>query len=75
MEYCSGDQLFKQIKNRKCLKEDEACKYYQQIISGIEYIHKIGIVHRDLKPENILLDHNNDVKLVDFGLGNLYTDG
>jgi len=75
MEYCSGDQLFKQIRKAKCLKEDEACKYYQQIISGIEYIHKIGIVHRDLKPENILLDHNNDVKLVDFGLGNLYREG
>lgn len=75
MEYCSGDQLFKTIRKYKCLKEEEACKYYQQIISGIEYIHKIGIVHRDLKPENILLDHNNDVKIVDFGLGNLYKEG
>lgn len=75
MEYCSGDQLFKQIRKSKFLKEEEACKYYQQIVSGIEYIHKIGVVHRDLKPENILLDHNNDAKLVDFGLGNLYKEG
>lgn len=75
MEYCSGEQLYKQIKKQGRLKEDEACKYYQQIISGIEYIHKNGIVHRDLKPENILLDYNNDVKLVDFGLGNLYKEG
>lgn len=45
---------------------------YQQLISGIEYIHKLGIVHRDLKPENLLLDHNNCIKIVDFGLSNLY---
>lgn len=75
MEYCSGDQIMKCIRKNGKLKESEACKFYQQIISGIEYIHKIGVVHRDIKPENILLDHNNNVKIVDFGLGNLYTQG
>ena len=28
------------------VKEKEACKFFQQIIGGIEYIHKLGIVHR-----------------------------
>ena len=75
MEYCSGDELFKLIVQKKRLPEDLACKMYQQLISGIEYIHKVGICHRDLKPENILLDHNNNLKLVDFGLSNLYKEG
>jgi serine/threonine protein kinase len=28
------------------VREDEACKFFQQILGGIEYIHKLNIVHR-----------------------------
>lgn len=45
---------------------------FHELISGIEYIHKLSIVHRDLKPENLLLDFNFSVKIVDFGLSNTY---
>lgn len=31
-------------------------------------------MHRDLKPENLLLDHNYNIKIVDFGLSNVYKD-
>jgi 5'-AMP-activated protein kinase, catalytic alpha subunit len=75
MEYASGGELFDYIVKRKRLKEPEACKFYQQIISGVEYIHKCGICHRDLKPENLLLDEQKNIKIVDFGLSNTYTDG
>lgn len=75
MEYAPGDELFKYICNKKRLSEIEACKYFQQIISGVEYLHKLRIVHRDLKPENLLLDHNKDIKIVDFGLSNIYGKG
>ena len=40
---------------------------FQQLIAGIEYIHKSGICHRDLKPENLLLDFDKSLKIVDFG--------
>jgi 5'-AMP-activated protein kinase catalytic alpha subunit len=42
------------------------------MIDGIDYLHKLNIVHRDLKPENLLLDSGDQLKIADFGLGNIY---
>lgn len=75
MEYANGGELFDYIVLKKRLPEPEAVKLFQQIISGVEYLHKLNIVHRDLKPENLLLDHNKNIKIVDFGLSNLYHKG
>ena len=49
------------------LKELEARRFFQQIISGVDYCHRHMVVHRDLKPENLLLDSSNNVKIADFG--------
>ena len=54
--------------------EHDARRYFQQIISSIEYTHAYKIAHRDLKPENLLLDENNNIKLIDFGLANNMRD-
>ena len=75
MEFAASGELFDHIVANSRLKEKEACKFFHQIISGIEYIHKLNIVHRDLKPENLLLDHGNRIKIVDFGLSNTYKQG
>ena len=72
MEYIPGKELFDYIVSKKRLSEIEACNFYQQIISGIEYLGKIRVVHRDLKPENLLLDNKKNIKIVDFGLSNIY---
>jgi 5'-AMP-activated protein kinase catalytic alpha subunit len=75
MEYVNGGELFEYICLKQRLIETEACKFYQDIISGIEYLHKQGIVHRDLKPENLLLTNKKEIKIVDFGLSNIYKKG
>ncbi|XP_069694092.1 5'-AMP-activated protein kinase catalytic subunit alpha-2 isoform X1 [Periplaneta americana] len=75
MEYVSGGELFDYIVKHGKLKEYEARRFFQQIISGVDYCHRHMIVHRDLKPENLLLDHNLHVKIADFGLSNMMMDG
>ena len=75
MEYSSGGELFDYIVQHQRLTEKQACKFYQELIAGIEYLHKSGVCHRDLKPENLLLDYDRSLKLVDFGLSNMYERG
>jgi len=74
MEYCNGGELFDYIVSKRRLPENEAWKYYQEILSGVEYFAKNNVCHRDLKPENILLDFNKTIKIIDFGLSNVYRD-
>jgi len=50
----------------------DSCKYFQQLIGAISHMHQLGIAHRDIKPPNILLDGENNLKLIDFGLGIFY---
>ncbi|KAM3269135.1 SNF1-related protein kinase catalytic subunit alpha KIN10 [Capsicum chacoense] len=75
MEYVKSGELFDYIVEKGRLHEDEARKFFQQIIAGVEYCHRNMVVHRDLKPENLLLDARRNVKIADFGLGNIMRDG
>lgn len=72
MEYSPGKELFEYIVSKRRLPESEACEFFQQILSGVDYMHKNRICHRDLKPENMLLDSNRTIKIIDFGLSNTY---
>ena len=72
MEYAPGGDLFEYIVKNSRLSEKEACRLYHQLISGIEYLHIQHVAHRNLKPENLLRDANNNLKINDFNLGNLY---
>ncbi|MFQ6631488.1 hypothetical protein Gotur_008754 [Gossypium turneri] len=71
LELVTGGELFDKIASKGRLKEDEARKYFQQLINAVDYCHSRGVYHRDLKPENLLLDGNGVLKVSDFGLSAL----
>jgi len=68
LEFAPGGELFDYIVARDRLKEDEARRFFRQIIVAVAFCHDNGVIHRDLKPENLLLCHNQTIKLIDFGL-------
>ena len=49
------------------LRETRARTYFQQLVMGVQWCHKMGVAHRDLKPANLLLDDNAVLKIADFG--------
>lgn len=71
----AGGELFDYIVSHGKLDETQARRFFQQMICAVEYCHRHKVVHRDLKPENLLLDDQLNVKIADFGLSNIMTDG
>ncbi|KAL7316966.1 Serine/threonine-protein kinase, variant 2 [Mucor circinelloides] len=73
MEYVNGGQLLDYIISHGKLKEKQARRFGRQILSALDYCHRNSIVHRDLKIENILISQAGNIKIIDFGLSNLFS--
>ncbi|RFU25616.1 hypothetical protein B7463_g10719, partial [Scytalidium lignicola] len=72
LEYVDNGELFDHISTNGRLEEEEAVKYFRQILSAVGYCHSFNICHRDLKPENILLTKDHTIKIADFGMAALH---
>jgi serine/threonine protein kinase len=59
-----------------CLSDSVARVIMQQLVEGVNVLHKANIIHRDLKPENVLMvrkdPENIEIKIADFGLATFY---
>ncbi|KAF9222128.1 Pkinase-domain-containing protein [Gyrodon lividus] len=71
-EYVNGGQMLDYIISHGRLRERVARKFARQIGSALDYCHRNNVVHRDLKIENILISETGNIKIIDFGLSNLY---
>ena len=75
MDYIQGGELKKHLTQRTRFGDFQAKFYCAQIAIALGYLHKSGVIYRDLKPENILLDKDGYIKLADFGLAKIVSEG
>lgn len=75
IEYCDSGSMHNFVRTNGKLMEQIARRYFIQLIAVLDYLHRVKrIAHRDLKLENVLLDKYFNIRLIDFGLSNLFQD-
>jgi serine/threonine protein kinase len=74
MEFLEGETLQNRIAKKRFDLEG-LLDVTMQVAEGLEAAHGKGIVHRDIKPSNIFVTTAGEVKILDFGLAKLASDG
>ena len=74
MEHVDGITLAGRIGQGR-VSAHEALLMARQIAEALEAAHERGIVHRDLKPSNIKVRSDGSIKVLDFGVAKLLTEG
>lgn len=74
MEMCKKGIVMKvSLEERAEPYPEEVCRcWFRDLILGIEYLHAQGIIHRDLKPDNCLITADDVLKVVDFGVSEMF---
>ncbi|MCB0356111.1 MAG: protein kinase [Bdellovibrionales bacterium] len=71
LEYLESTSL-KKIASFYNLSKDEILYIAEKVHSGLIALKSGGLCHGDLSLSNILIDIDGHVKLIDYGLGNVY---
>ncbi|KAF9178993.1 hypothetical protein BGZ51_007327 [Haplosporangium sp. Z 767] len=59
-------------KTGEIFTDTECRDVFQQMVLGIEYLHEHDIIHRDIKPDNLLRSEDGTLKIVDFGVSEIF---
>ncbi len=71
MDFIDGESLSALLKRRGALPEAEVLGYLEQMLLGLDEIHRHSIWHLDLKPGNMMVDRDGKLLLIDFGASKL----
>ena len=69
-EFIAGITLDDKLREQ-ALPQSTVLELGIQLLSGLEAAHRAGVIHRDLKPGNIRINHDGQLKILDFGLAKI----
>jgi serine/threonine protein kinase len=69
MEYLEGGSLEDRLRDG-VPSTAQALDWLEQAAAALDAAHRNGVVHRDVKPGNLLLDHEDSLRVADFGIAN-----
>jgi len=77
MDYFAGKDLYSLMEQSEFRPLDEplAKHLFRQLIDAIGYSHQEGVCHRDIKLENVLVNPQCDLRVIDYGLCAVQSDG
>jgi serine/threonine protein kinase len=67
MEFVDGSPLHEWVSSRRPLPREVVLAMTDQLLGGLDVIHRNGYLHRDIKPNNIFVREDGSPVLIDFG--------
>ncbi len=75
MQYCTGGDLLKYLKQKGVMKESDAKPIVFDVALALKQLHAANVIHRDVKLDNIMIDKEGRGVLGDLGISKELADG
>lgn len=72
MEFFSARSLEEILREAGAMELESCLRIAEQVGSALDFAHRRGAVHGNLKPSNILVDDRGWVRVIDFGINEVF---